>query len=117
MNLSVFGVKWPVTTSMIFLAAILLGPWAGMLVLTSVLAVQALLFQDGGSGQVALVEGDQPLPNILGHALIAHVCRYLAVDAYRPRETGAVRLPDDDGTLHDGNRQEDESGGAVEANG
>ena len=30
------------------LAAILLGPWAGMLVLTSVLTVQALLFQDGG---------------------------------------------------------------------
>jgi cobalt/nickel transport system permease protein len=30
------------------LAAILLGPWAGMLVLTAVLAVQALLFQDGG---------------------------------------------------------------------
>jgi cobalt/nickel transport system permease protein len=30
------------------LAAILLGPWAGMLVITSVLAVQALLFQDGG---------------------------------------------------------------------
>ena len=30
------------------LAAILLGPWAGMLVLTSVLAVQALLLQDGG---------------------------------------------------------------------
>jgi cobalt/nickel transport system permease protein len=30
------------------LAAILLGPWAGTLVLTSVLVVQALLFQDGG---------------------------------------------------------------------
>jgi cobalt/nickel transport system permease protein len=30
------------------LAAILVGPWAGMLVLTSVLTVQALLFQDGG---------------------------------------------------------------------
>ncbi len=30
------------------LAAILLGPWAGSLVLTSVLVVQALLFQDGG---------------------------------------------------------------------
>ena len=30
------------------LAAILLGPWAGMLVITSVLAVQALLFQDSG---------------------------------------------------------------------
>jgi cobalt/nickel transport system permease protein len=30
------------------LAAITLGPWAGMLVMTSVIAVQALLFQDGG---------------------------------------------------------------------
>ncbi len=30
------------------LAAILLGPWAGVLVMASVVAVQALLFQDGG---------------------------------------------------------------------
>ena len=30
------------------LTAILLGPWAGMLVMTSVVAIQALLFQDGG---------------------------------------------------------------------
>ena len=30
------------------LAAILLGPWAGMLVMTAVVSVQALLFQDGG---------------------------------------------------------------------
>lgn len=30
------------------LAAIVLGPWAGMLVMTAVIAVQALLFQDGG---------------------------------------------------------------------
>lgn len=30
------------------LATILLGPWAGCLVITAVLAVQALLFQDGG---------------------------------------------------------------------
>src|SRR5687768_7276962 len=30
------------------LAAITLGPWAGMLVMTAVIAVQALLFQDGG---------------------------------------------------------------------
>jgi cobalt/nickel transport system permease protein len=30
------------------LAAIVLGPWAAVLVMTSVLAVQALLFQDGG---------------------------------------------------------------------
>jgi cobalt/nickel transport system permease protein len=30
------------------IATILLGPWAGCLVLTAVLAVQALLFQDGG---------------------------------------------------------------------
>jgi cobalt/nickel transport system permease protein len=30
------------------LAAILLGPWAGILVMTTVVAIQALLFQDGG---------------------------------------------------------------------
>lgn len=30
------------------LAAVVLGPWAGMLVMTAVIAVQALLFQDGG---------------------------------------------------------------------
>jgi cobalt/nickel transport system permease protein len=30
------------------LATILLGPWAGMLIVTSVLVVQALIFQDGG---------------------------------------------------------------------
>ncbi len=30
------------------LAAVTLGPWAGMLVMTSVIGVQALLFQDGG---------------------------------------------------------------------
>lgn len=30
------------------LAAILLGPWAGVLVMTAVVAVQALVFQDGG---------------------------------------------------------------------
>jgi len=30
------------------LAAIVLGPWAGVLVMTSVVALQALLFQDGG---------------------------------------------------------------------
>ncbi|RMD57885.1 cobalamin biosynthesis protein CbiM, partial [Candidatus Parcubacteria bacterium] len=30
------------------LAAIALGPWAGMLVMASVIAVQGLLFQDGG---------------------------------------------------------------------
>ena len=30
------------------LAAIVLGPWAGTLVMTAVIAVQALLFQDGG---------------------------------------------------------------------
>jgi cobalt/nickel transport system permease protein len=30
------------------LAAILLGPWAAILVMTSVIAIQALLFQDGG---------------------------------------------------------------------
>jgi cobalt/nickel transport system permease protein len=50
------------------LAAILLGPWAGMLVMTSVVAVQALLFQDGGL--IALGA------NILNMAVIANLVGY-----------------------------------------
>jgi len=51
------------------LAAILLGPWAAMIVLTSVLAVQALLFQDGG----LLALG----ANILNMAVIAVLTGWL----------------------------------------
>lgn len=50
------------------LAAILLGPWAGMLAMTTVVAIQALLFQDGG----LLVMG----ANILNMAIIAPLLAY-----------------------------------------
>ncbi len=50
------------------LAAIVLGPWAGMLVMTAVIAVQALLFQDGG----LLVMG----ANIFNMGLITAVIGY-----------------------------------------
>jgi len=50
------------------LAAILLGPWASMLVMTAVVLVQALLFQDGGL--VALGA------NILNMAVIACLVGY-----------------------------------------
>lgn len=50
------------------LAAILLGPWPAMLVMTTVVAVQALLFQDGG----LLVLG----ANILNMAVIAPIVAY-----------------------------------------
>ncbi len=50
------------------LAAIVLGPWAGMLVMTAVIAVQALLFQDGG----LLVMGT----NILNMGLITAMIGY-----------------------------------------
>ena len=50
------------------LAAIMLGPWAGMLVMTAVIAVQALLFQDGG----LLVMG----ANILNMGLITCAIGY-----------------------------------------
>ena len=50
------------------LAAIVLGPWAGMLVMTSVIAVQALLFQDGG----LLVMG----ANILNMGLLSSTVGY-----------------------------------------
>jgi len=50
------------------LAAIVLGPWAGMLVMTAVIAMQALLFQDGG----LLVMG----ANILNMGLITAAIGY-----------------------------------------
>ncbi|NOH04612.1 MAG: cobalamin biosynthesis protein CbiM [Chloroflexi bacterium] len=50
------------------LAAIVLGPWAGMLVMTAVIAVQALLFQDGG----LLVMGS----NILNMGLVTAAIGY-----------------------------------------
>jgi cobalt/nickel transport system permease protein len=50
------------------LASILLGPWAGMLVMTSVVAVQALLFQDGGLVAMGA--------NILNMAVIASLVGY-----------------------------------------
>src|SRR5688572_33465246 len=49
------------------LAAIVLGPWAGMLVMTAVIAVQALLIQDGG----LIVMG----ANILNMGLITEIGR------------------------------------------
>jgi cobalt/nickel transport system permease protein len=65
------------------LAAITLGPWAGMLVMTAVIAVQALLFQDGG----LLVMG----ANILNMGLITVAIGY---GLYRaaPRGNRALQL-------------------------
>ncbi|MEN8242711.1 MAG: energy-coupling factor ABC transporter permease, partial [Chloroflexota bacterium] len=50
------------------LAAIVLGPWAGILVMTSVVALQGLLFQDGG----LLVMG----ANILNMGIITALIGY-----------------------------------------
>lgn len=50
------------------LAAILLGPWASVLIMTSVLIVQALLFQDGGLTALGA--------NILNMGLVASFLGY-----------------------------------------
>jgi cobalt/nickel transport system permease protein len=50
------------------LAAILLGPWAGILTMTTVVAIQALLFQDGG----LLVMG----ANVLNMGILATLVGY-----------------------------------------
>jgi cobalt/nickel transport system permease protein len=57
------------------LAAILLGPWAGTLVLTTVLAVQALLFQDGGLLALGL--------NVLNMAIIGVLVGWLVYAGLR----------------------------------
>jgi cobalt/nickel transport system permease protein len=60
------------------LAALLLGPWAGTLVMTSILVVQALLFQDGGITALgANVLNMGVLPCILGFVVFRLLRRLL----------------------------------------
>ena len=61
------------------LAALLLGPWAGTLVMTAVLVVQALLFQDGGITALgANVLNMGLLPCLLGFVVYRLLRRLLA---------------------------------------
>jgi cobalt/nickel transport system permease protein len=61
------------------LAALLLGPWAGILVMTAILVVQALLFQDGGITALgANVLNMGVLPCLLGFATFRLLRRLLA---------------------------------------
>lgn len=58
------------------LAAVLLGPWAGLLVLTVVLAVQCVLFQDGGVTALgANVFNVGVLGSLVGYTVFASVRR------------------------------------------
>jgi cobalt/nickel transport system permease protein len=57
------------------LAVILLGPWAAVLVLTSVITIQALIFQDGG----LLVLG----ANIFNMAIVAVMVAYMVIRTIR----------------------------------
>jgi len=60
------------------LAAILLGPWGGMVVMTAVLVVQAVLFQDGGVIALgANVLNMALLGSGLAYAIYAAVARWL----------------------------------------
>jgi len=60
------------------LAAILLGPWAGTLVMASVIAVQALLFQDGGLlAMGANIVNMGIVGTIGGFAIYVSLCRLL----------------------------------------
>lgn len=63
------------------LAAIVLGPWAAMLVMTSVIAVQGLLFQDGG----LLVMG----ANIFNMGLLTAAIGYGLYRSVMHKSTGA----------------------------
>jgi len=60
------------------LAAILLGPWAGTLVMASVIAVQSLLFQDGGLlAMGANIVNMGIIGTIGGYAIYTSLCRIL----------------------------------------
>lgn len=66
------------------LAAIVIGPWAGILVMTSVIALQALLFQDGG----LLVMG----ANILNMGIITAIVGYGLYRAFAGQKRGIKLL-------------------------
>lgn len=67
------------------LAAVLLGPWRGLIVMTVVLAVQALLFQDGGISAFGANVVDMGVGGVLaGYAGAAIVTRVM------PTPRGAV---------------------------
>jgi cobalt/nickel transport system permease protein len=58
------------------LAAILLGPWAAIIVMTAVIGVQALVFQDGGLAALgANVFNMGVVPALLGYAVYASTNR------------------------------------------
>ncbi len=65
------------------LAAIVLGPWAGMLVVAAVVIVQALLFQDGGLIAIG--------PNVFNMAILTAAISYGLFRAVVNQSTG-VRL-------------------------
>jgi cobalt/nickel transport system permease protein len=69
------------------LTAVLLGPWAGTLVMTAVVAVQALLFQDGGLVIMGANIFNMGIVGTLGgYALYRGLCRVLGGE-------GRGRLP------------------------
>ena len=73
------------------LAAILLGPWAAVLVMTSVVAVQALLFQDGGLLALGFnVFNMGILAPFVGYAVYDAVRKMLGRAAYAPLVGAAV---------------------------
>jgi cobalt/nickel transport system permease protein len=64
------------------LAAILLGPWVGTLVMTSVVAVQALVFQDGGLVVLGANIFNMGIVGTLGgYAIYVTLCRLFGGEA------------------------------------
>ena len=73
------------------LAAILLGPWVGTLVMTSVVAVQALVFQDGGLVVMGANIFNMGIVGTLGgYAIYVTLCRVFGGEA-RGRYPGGRR--------------------------
>ncbi len=70
------------------LAAILLGPWAGLLVMTTVLVVQCLIFQDGG---LTALGANIFNMGIIGSFLGYYIYRWLST--VMSRRTGVLFAP------------------------
>jgi cobalt/nickel transport system permease protein len=73
------------------LAAVLLGPWAATLVMTAVIAVQALVYQDGGLVVLGANIFNMGIVGTMGgYAIYASLCRVLGGEARRRLPAAAI---------------------------
>ena len=72
------------------LCAILIGPWAGVIIMSAVLIAQALIFQDGGLAALGANIFNMGILAVFAAYIVYHVTTRLFGDGRRSKLTGAA---------------------------